>query len=241
MTETTIDLDTAREWIRSRFAPGSPAEFFLAPLRFVSCQRNSGSWSMTLAGEQCYGLGFGPAPPVNPEWTGCSIDESRFGARLGPLVARDAWDFYSFDTSSVRAGSKARAVVENVGDESAIERMLRAHAPHSQVWPGNAEIVNWYGVRAEAGQWASIAALVRWESGSYVLASVATAVDLRGRGYVRQLLQGIVDDARRRHISWLGLGVAHDNAAAKRSYERIGFVPRANFTSYAQGNDKEND
>jgi ribosomal protein S18 acetylase RimI-like enzyme len=233
----TTDLATAREWIGERFAPGGPAEFFLSPTRFVSCERTPDSWSMTLSGEQCYGLGFGPAPPINPEWTRCSIDQSRLGERVGQLVARDAWDFYSLDTSTPRAGSKPPVVVETVSDDAAIERILRAHAPHSQVWPGNAEVANWYGVRGEAGQWASIAALVRWESGSYVLASIATVVDLRGRGYVRQLLRGVVDDARRRHISWLGLGVAHDNAAAKRSYERVGFELRANFTSYARLND----
>jgi hypothetical protein len=184
----TTDLATAREWIGERFAPGGPAEFFLSPTRFVSCERTPDSWSMTLSGEQCYGLGFGPAPPINPEWTRCSIDQSRLGERVGQLVARDAWDFYSLDTSTPRAGSKPPVVVETVSDDAAIERILRAHAPHSQVWPGNAEVANWFGVRTEAGQWASIAALVRWESGSYVLASIATIVDLRGRGYVRQLL-----------------------------------------------------
>jgi ribosomal protein S18 acetylase RimI-like enzyme len=66
-----------------------------------------------------------------------------------------------------------------------------------------------------------------------VLASVVTVAELRGRGYARQLLRGVIDDAKRRDIRWLGLGVAHDNVSAQRSYEHVGFIRRAKFTNYA--------
>jgi GNAT superfamily N-acetyltransferase len=233
MTSTTTDLAIAREWIDERFALASPAAFFLAPSRFVSCRRTSDSFSMTWYDAQCHGLGFGPYPPIDPEWTRCSIDDSRFAERLGPMVAKDSWDFYSLDTSMSGGDASIDPLVEVVNDDATIEQILRVHAPHSQVWPGNREIVNWYGLRGEGGRWASLATLVLWESGSYVLASVVTVAELRGRGYARQLLRGVIDDAKRRDIRWLGLGVAHDNVSAQRSYEHVGFIRRAKFTNYA--------
>jgi len=185
--------------------------------------------SLTLSGEHCYGVAFGPEPPVNPSWTSCSIDQSSFGDHLGPLVANDQWDFFSIDT----AGSSHESSVEEVSDDDLIAEILSEHAPLSRVWPGNKEIVNWYGVRDYQGQWASIGALVLWESGLHVIASVVTVTAQRGQGLAQLLLGGMVAEARRRNIRWLGLGVAHDNLAARRTYERAGFVVRANFTNYA--------
>jgi GNAT superfamily N-acetyltransferase len=227
--KSTNDLVTFKAWALELWGESHPAQFFLSPNRFVRGDRADDSMSLTLSGEQCYGLGFGVAPPINPEWTRCSIDQSHFGPNLGSLVANDRWDFYSIDVSHVDAG--VRALV--LDDDEVIIRILREHAPHSQVWPGNKEIVHWYGVQDGDGQWASLGALVRWESGCLVVASVVTVSGMRGRGFAQLLTRGIVDEVRRLGAQWLGLGVAHDNRAARRTYEHTGFVCRANFTSYA--------
>jgi ribosomal protein S18 acetylase RimI-like enzyme len=226
---STKDLVTARAWAHELWGQSHPVQFFLSPNRFVRGDRAGDSMSLTLSGEQCYGLGFGPAPPVRPEWTRCSIDQTHFGPHLGRLVANDQWDFYSVDV--LHADLAVRALV--LDDDAAITRILNEHAPHSQVWPGNKEIVNWYGVRDGDGQWASLGALVRWESGCLVISSVVTVSEMRGRGFAQLLTRGIVDDARRLGAQWVGLGVAHDNVAARRTYEHSGFICRANFTSYA--------
>jgi ribosomal protein S18 acetylase RimI-like enzyme len=201
--------------------------FFLSPRRFESCERTADSLSLTLSGEQCYGLGFGPSPPVNPLWTRCSIDASRFGDRLGRLAAQGRWDFYAMETAGITAD-----VVPVVDDDEFVSDFLAEHAPHSQVWPGNQEIVNWFGVK-DGAEWATIGALVRWESGQHVLASVASRRELRGRGFAFTLVRGIVGEAQRRSISCVGLGVDHDNVAAQRIYDRVGFTLHANFTNYA--------
>jgi hypothetical protein len=91
---STKDLVTARAWANELWGESHPIHFFLSPNRFVRGDRVDDSLSLTLSGEQCYGLGFGPSPPVNSEWTRCSIDESHFGPSLGQLVANDQWDFY---------------------------------------------------------------------------------------------------------------------------------------------------
>lgn len=226
-TNSTADIALAREWVRELGGELSPALFFLSPLRFEWCERTGDSLSLTLSGDQCYGLGFGPHPPVNISWTECSIDASRFGGRLGQLEAQGRWDFYAMETARV-----SRGVALVVHDDGFIGDFLTEHASHSQVWPGNQEIVNWFGVR-DGAEWASIGALVRWESGLHVLASVATRGDLRGRGFAAALVGGIVGEAWRRSVSILGLGVDHENVAAQRTYERVGFTVLANFTSYA--------
>ena len=226
---STEDLVTARAWARELWGESHPAQFFLSPIRFVRGERVDDSMSLTLSGEQCYGLGFGPAPPVRSEWTRCSIDQSRFGPNLGRLVANDRWDFYSVDVSHADFGDRALVL----DDDAVITRILSEHAPHSQVWPGNKEIVNWYGVQDGDGQWASLGALVRWESGCLVISSVVTVSDWRGQGFAQLLTRGIVGEARRLGAQWLGLGVAHDNLAAQHTYEHSGFFCRANFTSYA--------
>lgn len=227
---STVDLEVARGWVLELFGEFNPAPFFYSPVRFERCERTGDSLSLTLSGEHCYGLGFGPAPPVNPMWTRCSIDESTFGDELGALVATDRWDFYSIDTA--RCESDGQLIV--MDDSDVVRQILMTDAPHSQVWPGNPEIVNWYGVRDARGEWASIAALVRWESGRHVLSSVVTVAPMRGQGFARTLVRGIGGEMHRQGLRWLGLGVAHDNTSAQRTYENSGFQRCANFTAYGE-------
>jgi ribosomal protein S18 acetylase RimI-like enzyme len=212
------------------FGKGNPIPFFLAPRRFESAERTGNSFSMTLSGTQCYGVGIGPEPPINPLWTRCSIDHCALGNRLGPLVADDRWDLFSIETAGAPGGAPAHLV----RDDTAVTAFLRRHAPDSSVWPGNREIVAWYALDGEAGQWASLGALVRWESGRHVLASVATSTELRGRGFAQALVRGIVGEAQQLAIPRLGLGVSHANIPAQRVYGNVGFALCANFTNYVE-------
>lgn len=227
--QTTGDIATARRWASEMGGDSHPAHFFFSPNRFVVGERTDDSLSLTLSGEQCYGLGFGPTPPVNPEWTRCSIDHTPFGTTLGQMVSNDRWDFYSIDVKL----AEASAPVHVMHDDAIINQILDEYAPHLQTRPGDPEIVDWYGVRDSDGRWVSLGALVRWESGRLLISSVVTVADARGRGFARVLTRGIAGEARRLGERWLGLGVAHDNLAAQRTYQQSGFVCRANFTSYA--------
>jgi GNAT superfamily N-acetyltransferase len=225
----TSDIEIAKTWVTTLLGEGNPALFFLSPLRFETCERTPDSLSFTLSGTQRYGQAFGPSPPINSGWTRCSIDASPFGDRLGALQANDRWDFYSLDTTRCEVDP----LLIELSEDDVIREVLERHAPHSQVWPGNPELVSWFGLNDPHGELASLAALVRWESGLHVLSSVVTVTEMRARGYARRLVGGIGGELRRRGHDWLGLGVAHDNAPAKRVYEQVGFVCRAHFTTYS--------
>jgi ribosomal protein S18 acetylase RimI-like enzyme len=225
--ERTTDPDVALAWARDLLGPGSPVAFLLVPSRFALAQRDDDSFSFTLRGQRTFGAGFGPHPPVDPAWTSCVIDGDGAGEQLGDLVLRDRWDFYSRPTAT-----PDDAAVEEVNDDDALTAFLRAHAPHSAVWPGHPEIVHWFARRDEGGL-ASVCAVVRWESGYHVISSVATRLDARGRGHAEALMRGVVRRLHDEGVDWVGLGVAHDNEVAQRVYRATGFTARAHFRVYA--------
>ncbi len=230
MVETsTFDAGLALDWSNEILGMGNPAAFFLAPERLELAVRTADSFSLTLSGQQIFGMGLGPHPPFNPAWTHCVIDRPTEGERFGLLRASDRWDFYSANASLTQVDGD----VETLENEAEITELLQIHAVDSSVWPADPEVVNWYGLRDENDCLVSLGALVRWESGLHVLASIVTVTELRGNGYAQELTQGIIARAREQGIEWLGLGVSHRNIAAQRVYERAGFSLRANFTSYA--------
>ena len=223
----TTDAAAALEWARDVLGEGGPVDFLLAPARFVAAERDGDSYALTLERGGLVGVAIGPAPPVDPAWGRALVSGPALGATLGRLVAADRWDFFS------RPVAGARGPVPDPVDEAAVEPFLAAHAPDSAVWPGNPEVVAWYGRRDAVGL-AAVAALVRWESGRVVVSSVATRVDARGAGHASALVAGVVSAAAALGEAWLGLGVGHDNAVAKRVYERCGFASRAEFTVYRE-------
>ncbi|MFI5034756.1 MAG: GNAT family N-acetyltransferase [Acidimicrobiales bacterium] len=225
--ERTNDPVVALEWSFDRLGAANPVAFLLAPESFAFLERTPDSLALTLDGEPRFGAAFGPRPPWRPEWGVCFVDRSTLGPRVGALVEADHWDFY---TRPVGEDEHPRAVDE-ITDDAAVTELLTRDAPHSAVWPGNPEVVAWYGLRDDAGL-ASVAALVRWRSGYHVLASMATRADARGRGLARRVVAGVVGAASARRVPWLGLGVDHANDVAQHLYVATGFTRRALYTVY---------
>lgn len=224
----TFNPVTALRWSAELFGEGNPIQFFLAADRFDSAERTADSLAITLLGDGVFGLGLGANPPRRPDWTRCMLDNAHGVTRVNELHAHDHWDFYSIDAS--RTLTDGDVIV--LDDDDLITEILHVHANDSSVWPGRDDIVSWYGLRDADDDLVSLGALVRWESGYHVLASVVTISEHRGQGFAQELVQGIIARARELEITWLGLGVSHTNVAAQRVYAKAGFKLRAEFTTY---------
>ena len=226
--QSTTNLGEALAWSNEILGDASAAAFFLAPSRFVHAERTDDSLSLSLSDGDGTGVLFGPRPPLGPDWSRCLVSDATFGEQLGDLVKYDEWDFYTRATERPSDGSS----VEVLHNDDTVTGLLKTHAPHSAVWPGDTEIVDWFGRRDATNRLVCVGALVRWESGWHVLSSLATVIDARGQGHALALIRGIVHAAHARDVAWLGLGVAHDNTSAQRVYVRAGFTRRSSFTNY---------
>jgi ribosomal protein S18 acetylase RimI-like enzyme len=225
---STTHPATALRWSVELFGEGNPAQFFLAPNRFDSAERTNDSLALTLTGAQLFGVGLGPTAPHRPDWTRCVLANADGIEHVGNLHASDHWDFYSVDASRTHADGDVVVLT----DDDLITEILQLHANNSSVWPGEPGVVSWYGLRDAEDDLISLGALVRWESGLHVLASITTVSEFRGQGFAQELVQGMIARARESGIRWLGLGVSHSNLAAQRVYQKAGFSLRANFTTY---------
>lgn len=227
-TSSTSDPDIALTWSIDVAGEGNPAQFFLARERFESAVRTADSFAMTLAGDSCFGLGLGVDPHTSDQWERCVVPQSS-RTRLGQLVAVDDWDFYAAPLAHTNEGTEV--VVQR--DPSEVNEFLLENFPESSVWPGHREVVHWYGLR-DGERLTSLGALVRWESGRHVLASIATRREGRGRGFAELLVRGMMTRASDDGVEWLGLGVASSNDVAQRVYQRAGFTRRTSFRTFAQ-------
>jgi len=230
-SQYTEDAAQALAWSDELFGDASPLAFLLAPARFASATRRDGSLAVTLGEDGSVGLTMGPHPVMNPRWTHCVVDNGVAGDEASTFTSRDEWDFFTIRTHASAENSRVRVL----DDDELVTRILDEHAPQSQVWPANPEIVHWYATSDERGDVASLAVVVRWESGYHVVSSVTTVRDQRGRGYARLLMRGVVAATHAAGIEWLGLGVRHDNHVAQNVYRDVGFTLRARFTSYRTG------
>jgi ribosomal protein S18 acetylase RimI-like enzyme len=118
-----------------------------------------------------------------------------------------------------------------VQDDEAVEALLAAAGPRSDVLPGTAGVRGWLGARVD-GELVACGALTRRVAGAGHLASIATLPSSRGRGVggavtaalTRWSLRGVGDEV-------CTLGMYADNEAARRMYRRLGYRLRHEFSS----------
>jgi ribosomal protein S18 acetylase RimI-like enzyme len=225
VNERTDDVAVARRWALEIDGAGGAATFLLAASRFRHAAREGAALSLTLVDRFPVGITFGVNAPLEDEWRRILANDAGV-ERLAAMPLQDRWDFFS------RPSAPGPDDVDAPPTDDEVHAFLSAHAPSSGVWPGNPEIVEWLALRDDAGV-ASLCALVRWESGLVVVASVATRTDARGRGWARRLMALAVARAHRHGSPWVGLGVRHDNEVAQRAYRDVGFTCRARFWVYA--------
>lgn len=229
--ETTSDYLTAIQWADEIFGPVNTPRYYIPPKRFERAVRDGKSYSYILQPDKSdgmkYGQAFGSNPPIAGDWDKCALDglvaldASDAPNDFNQMVRKNQWDFYTAQSKDFGTS------FEELKDDQFIADFLATNTESTSVTPGDPEILFWAAVGSDA-----LAAVVQWESGEYVIASVATKISERGKGLATELIKRILTELNSRGITRVGLGVAHQNLAAIKVYERCGFKLLSNFTNY---------
>jgi GNAT superfamily N-acetyltransferase len=108
---------------------------------------------------------------------------------------------------------------------SEVTALLETHHPHSFARPGDSGVTRWAGIRDEDSALLAVAADA-WSAPEIgFVAGVATRTDARGRGLAAQLCAFVTDELLAGH-GRVALLVEHENVAAVRTYERLGYGMR---------------
>ena len=218
------DFDLARAEYE-KFYPNSPFfDTWVPREKFQSAEVDGkGSISISREDDGIYGIAIGPSPVISSEWKDFSIESRAIGLIPEDFKAGVQWDSYWAPTKS------GDSVIAQQSADDEIDAFLKLHAPDSSVFPGNDEILQWVEIY-EGDELAAVAALCRWESGRVVISSVATHVDLRGRGLGKTLMENCLIAGEAMGETYLSLGVRHRNTSAQRLYQATGFALMHNFT-----------
>ncbi|MEV4639085.1 GNAT family N-acetyltransferase [Actinoplanes sp. NPDC049548] len=112
-----------------------------------------------------------------------------------------------------------------LSDDAEVAAFLDAHHPHSYARPGASGVARWAGIRDAEGALLGVGADAWSAPGIGFLAGVATRADARGRGVATELCAFLTDELIAAH-GRVALMVDHDNLAAIRTYEKLGYAMR---------------
>ncbi len=231
----THDFDRAQEWATELFGSPNLFETWMPAAGFVKAVGTASSLAFTRGVEEPYGLGLGDGVEIDPTWKNFSIPRSIASERTAEFVLTGQWDAYVISTSKFTDLEIDGHRHIPLSDDQEIAEFLNIHAPESSTKPGHPEIVFWSGLRNTSGELLAVAALTQWESGSYVLSSVAVHQDHRGEGLAQSLTRAVLIESAHNGISKVALGVAGKNAAAIAVYEKVGFICMGRFNYFELG------
>ncbi len=173
-----------------------------------------------------FGLGIGENPIIEKEWIHFALPVSlpKELTKYFTLIGR--WNPFYINTSEIRESLGVEKV-----DDIGIKEFLDENAPQSSTYPGNSEIQFWAGIKVK-NELISTGCLAKWESGKYILSSIATKESERGKGFGEKLTRGLVALAGQEGVDEVYLAVSAKNPGAQRVYEKIGFRSLGKFHTY---------
>ncbi len=225
MFEETNDALVAQQWATELLGELNSAKYYFAPETLLSAYKTPDSFSFVVDGDLCYGQTYGPNPHLDRRCTKVAVEGIRPDS-MGGLIPRNGFEFWGTKTSL------RFTPIEILTDMAEVDSIIDEHAPDSSVRPGGTEEVFWGGIRNEQGDLASLAVLVKWQSGMHVLSSVVTRTQDRGKGLATVLSVGMASHSYSLGIDEVGLGVRDTNVAAQRAYAKAGFKRLGVFTNY---------
>jgi ribosomal protein S18 acetylase RimI-like enzyme len=221
----TLEISVALQWATEIFGLTNVPRYYMSPKNFLTAYRDGDSYSFVVKDDQFYGHTYGDNPHLDERWQKVAVSginpPSIFDCKPG-----NGFEFWAINTA------ETGAPLEVISDYALINSILDEHAPDLSVRPGGDEEIFWGAIRNQSGEIASLGALVQWKSKQFVLASVVTRSEDRGRGLATALSAGVANHAHSLGISEVGLGVTNTNIAAQRAYEKAGYRRLAAFTNY---------
>lgn len=226
--EKTSSFEEGANWARQLLGELNVPRVWIPEIAFVEAVRDDQNISFTRkTSDGLFGLAIGPQPILLPEWNELAIPQGTDVSLVEGFTFHDNWETHAIEVTS------RSYEIEPIDDDEVITEFLNTHAPKSSAKPGNPEIQFWGCVRNGAGEIAAIAAITQWESGEYMLSSVATHTDMRGQGFAQKVCAGLVGLSYDRGIERLNLVVLSSNIAAIKAYSNIGFRLIGKFSSYS--------
>lgn len=146
------------------------------------------------------------------------------------LAKRSEWNFFQIEATDLLF-QPFMYTVEELRSGEEINSFIKQYAPDSSTRPGDSELLFWHGIRSDQGELLSIGGAVRWQSGSTMLVSIATAPSARGKSMAQEVTASLVKHLFDLGSPRVGLGVWGHNSAAIRVYERVGFQLQEEFVS----------
>jgi ribosomal protein S18 acetylase RimI-like enzyme len=184
---------------------------------FIELLHNEAGISVSREDDGIFAFALGDKSPVRADWQKISFE--RTSKWLSNAVALDMteWEAHYISINPKPLYGLTKRLKDNE-----IADFLKVNAPDSSVFPGSDEIVHWTSLY-DGEHLVGVGAICRWQSGEYVIASVATDIDSRGKGFGKKLMELMKSDLSNLGISEVCLGVLSENSAAKKVYELVGF------------------
>jgi ribosomal protein S18 acetylase RimI-like enzyme len=229
---TTHNFDEAMAWSREAMGELNVAPVWIPRSRFVRASRVGQSISITReSNDGEFGLSTSLELPIEESWSEFVLPQS---ISREDVLARGQFRFEdSWQTHGI-VPTRSGQAIEVLEDDNVVEQFLATHAPQSSARPGNPEIHFWACVRNEQGEIAAVAAITEWESGESMLSSVATHTEMRGLGYAKKVVEGILRLACDRNYDRINLVVLSNNLPAIKVYESIGFTLMGKFNTFTR-------
>lgn len=219
------EYEVASELCRENKRLGIFFDTWIPQAKFVELRSSEEGIAIIREDNGHFGFGFGKNPPLPDLSINLSLERGANQIEeLGERRRQDWGTFYLEPASNNLAleDSKKR------GDNE-IRNFLESHAPDSSVMPGNAEIIEWITVD-DFDELVGVAAICRWESGKFVISSVASHAGKRSQGIGARVMRKTESFAASQGIDLLCLGVLASNASARVLYRKLGWQSLFEFT-----------
>lgn len=219
------DFSDAIDYLKTDWKLSTLFKFWIPKEKFVELLIDESGISICREDNGRFVFALGKRAPLRPEWSRISFERSSSWLKELTKYEKNDWEAYSLDVPS-----ETRLELNEEPKNEEIEKFLKEHGPDLSVSPGNPEIVRWSSIRSDSGEIEGVAAICKWQSGEYVVASVATHSARRNRGLGKKLMGVVSGELASLGIKQVCLGVTSSNLSAVKVYADTGYKKLFDFT-----------